>query len=60
MTRAFVSSVENGRLVPSIPSLLIIARRLGTTAAVILEAAEGRRGVQWNGQGNEPAIARQR
>jgi transcriptional regulator with XRE-family HTH domain len=38
--RAFLSSVENGRLTPSLPSLVIIARRLNSSAAAILAAVE--------------------
>ena len=40
LSRAFMSSVETGRLVPSLPSLLIIARRLNTSAAAILASVE--------------------
>ena len=40
MGRAFVSSVERGRSTPSLPSLLIIARRLNTSAAAILAVVE--------------------
>jgi transcriptional regulator with XRE-family HTH domain len=40
LTRAFVSSVESGRLIPSLPSLLIIARQLNASAATILRAVE--------------------
>jgi len=40
MSRAFLSSVERGRFTPSLSSLLIIARRLNTSAATILEAVE--------------------
>jgi transcriptional regulator with XRE-family HTH domain len=40
MSRAFLSSVEAGRLVPSLASLLIIARRLNTTASAILAAVD--------------------
>lgn len=38
--RAFLSSVESGRLTPSLPSLVIIARRLHSSAAAILAAVE--------------------
>ncbi len=38
--RAFLSSVENGHLTPSLPSLVIIARRLNSSAAAILAAVE--------------------
>jgi transcriptional regulator with XRE-family HTH domain len=40
LSRAFLSSVESGRVVPSLPSLLMIARRLNTTAAAILAAVD--------------------
>ena len=40
LSRAFVSLVEHGRLTPSLPSLLIIASRLGTSAAGILASVE--------------------
>jgi len=40
LTRAFVSSVESGRLTPSLSSLLIIARQLNTSAAIILDAVD--------------------
>ena len=40
LTRAFVSSLESGRLTPSLSSLLIIARQLNTSAATILEAVD--------------------
>lgn len=38
--RAFLSSVEKGRSTPSLPSLVIIARRLNSSAAAILAAVE--------------------
>lgn len=40
MSRAFISLVEHGRLTPSLPSLVIIARRLNTSAAAILASVE--------------------
>ena len=40
LSRAFLSSVENGRMVPSLPSLVMIARRLNSTAASILASVE--------------------
>jgi transcriptional regulator with XRE-family HTH domain len=40
LSRAFLSSVESGRSVPSLPSLLMIARRLNSTGAAILESVE--------------------
>ena len=38
--RAFLSQVEQGRVVPSLPSLLIVARRLDTSAGEILRSVE--------------------
>lgn len=40
LSRAFLSSVESGRTVPSLPSLLMIARRLNSTGATILASVE--------------------
>ena len=40
LSRAFMSSVESGRLTPSLPSLLIIARQLNASAATILRSVE--------------------
>ena len=40
MGRAFLSLVERGRLTPSLASLLIIARRLDTSAADILRSVD--------------------
>lgn len=40
LTKGFLSSVEAGRAIPSIPSLVMIARRLNTTAATILESVD--------------------
>jgi transcriptional regulator with XRE-family HTH domain len=40
LSRAFLSSVESGRSVPSLPSLLMIARRLNSTGAAILASVE--------------------
>lgn len=40
LSRAFLSLVEHGRLTPSLPSLLILARRLDTSASVILRSVE--------------------
>lgn len=39
-SRAFVSSVESGRLTPSLPSLLMMARQLGSSGADILASVE--------------------
>lgn len=40
MGRAFLSQVEQGRVVPSLPSLLIVAGRLDTSAGEILRSVE--------------------
>jgi transcriptional regulator with XRE-family HTH domain len=40
LSRAFLSSVESGRMTPSLPSLLIIARQLNASAATILRSVE--------------------
>ena len=40
LSRAFLSSVESGRLTPSLSSLLIIARQLNASAATILASVE--------------------
>ena len=40
LSRAFISSVESGRVTPSLPSLLMIARRLNSSGASILASVE--------------------
>jgi transcriptional regulator with XRE-family HTH domain len=40
LSRSFVSLVEHGRLTPSLPSLVMMATRLGTSAAGILTSVE--------------------
>jgi transcriptional regulator with XRE-family HTH domain len=40
MGRAYLSLVEHGQVIPSLPSLLILARRLDTSAADILRSVE--------------------
>lgn len=40
LSRAFMSSVESGRLTPSLPSFLIIARQLNVSAGTILKSVE--------------------
>lgn len=40
LSRAFLSSVEKGRITPSLASLVIIARRLNSSAAAIIECVE--------------------
>ena len=39
-SRAFMSRVEQGRLTPSLPSLIIIARRLNSSGSEILATVE--------------------
>jgi hypothetical protein len=36
LTRAFVSAVEHGHVVPSLPSLIHMAARMGTDASSVL------------------------
>ncbi len=38
MTRAYVSQVESGRTLPSLPALIVLAERLGTSADEILKS----------------------
>jgi transcriptional regulator with XRE-family HTH domain len=40
LSRAFLSSVESGRMAPSLPSLVMIAKRLNSSAAAILASVE--------------------
>ena len=62
LSRAFLSSVESGRVVPSLPSLLMIARRLNTSAAAILAAVDRQLEAEANGdhanRANQPAFSR--
>ena len=58
LTRAFVSSVESGRLTPSLSSLLIIARQLNTSAATILEAVDLQLEARDSGNQNETDLTR--
>lgn len=59
LSRAFVSSVERGRLTPSLPSFLMIARRLNTSGADILRSVELQlEGHITDGTGDEAAIPR--
>jgi transcriptional regulator with XRE-family HTH domain len=41
-TKAFVSAVESGRCVPSLSALVLLASRLNTTGADLLEAVNPR------------------
>lgn len=38
LTRAYVSQVEAGRTLPSLPALIVLAERLGTSAEEILRS----------------------
>jgi transcriptional regulator with XRE-family HTH domain len=38
LTRAYISQVEAGRTLPSLPALIVLAERLGTSAHEILES----------------------
>lgn len=38
LTRAYISQVEAGRTLPSLPALIVLAERLGTTADEILKS----------------------
>lgn len=59
LTRAFMSSVECGRVVPSLPSLLLIAGRLNSTAGAILTSVETQLEDRIeDGRANNPAIPR--
>lgn len=59
LSRAFMSSVECGRLTPSLPSLLMIAERLNTSGAAILAAVESQmEGRSDHGTSDETAIPR--
>jgi transcriptional regulator with XRE-family HTH domain len=59
LSRAFLSSVESGRSVPSLPSLLMIARRLNSTGAAILESVETElEGRNDDGNTDQAAISR--
>jgi len=59
MTRAFLSSVERGRFTPSLPSLLIIARQLNTSAATILASVERKlEAIDDDGDSDEAGFAR--
>ena len=58
LTRAFVSSVESGRLTPSLSSLLIIARQLNTSAAIILDAVDLQLEARDNGNQDKTDLTR--
>ena len=38
LTRAFISQVESGRTLPSLPTLIVLAETLGTSADEILKS----------------------
>jgi len=59
LSRAFLSSVERGRLTPSLPSLLIIARQLSTSAGTILASVEQKlEATDHDGDPDETGLAR--
>jgi transcriptional regulator with XRE-family HTH domain len=59
LSRAFVSSVESGRVTPSLPSLLMIARRLNSSGSSILASVETQlEDPLTNGTTDETAIPR--
>jgi transcriptional regulator with XRE-family HTH domain len=58
LSRAFMSSVESGRLTPSLSSLLMIARRLNSTGADILAAVEPQLEGWTDGSADQTAIPR--
>jgi transcriptional regulator with XRE-family HTH domain len=40
LTRAFVSQVERGKTLPSLPALIVMSERLGTSADEVLRAVK--------------------
>ena len=38
LTRAYISQVEAGRTIPSLPALIVLAERLGTSAEEVLKS----------------------
>ena len=59
LSRAFLSRVESGRVVPSLASLLMIARRLNSTGATILASVETQlEGPDDDGDADETTITR--
>jgi transcriptional regulator with XRE-family HTH domain len=38
LTRAYISQLESGRTLPSLPALIVLAERLGTSADEILKS----------------------
>jgi transcriptional regulator with XRE-family HTH domain len=38
LTRSYVSQVEHGRVLPSIPALMVMAEKLGTSADEVLRS----------------------
>jgi transcriptional regulator with XRE-family HTH domain len=38
LTRAYISQLESGRTLPSLPALIVLAERLGTSADEILRS----------------------
>lgn len=58
LSRAFMSSVESGRLTPSLASLLMIAKRLNSTGADILASVEPQLEGPIDGSADEASIPR--
>jgi transcriptional regulator with XRE-family HTH domain len=59
LSRAFLSRVESGRVVPSLASLLMIARRLNSTGAIILASVEAQmEAPDADGDANDTTITR--
>jgi transcriptional regulator with XRE-family HTH domain len=40
MTRSYVSAIEHGRALPSLPALLLIASRLGVSVGILVDQLE--------------------
>jgi transcriptional regulator with XRE-family HTH domain len=48
LTRAFVSALEHGHVVPSLPALMLIAARLDTDISTLLEVVKTHSTVLYN------------
>jgi transcriptional regulator with XRE-family HTH domain len=48
LTRGFVSAVECGHVVPSLPALMLIAGHLGTDIATLLQVVKGHATTMYN------------
>jgi DNA-binding XRE family transcriptional regulator len=60
MTRSFVSAIEHGRALPSLPALLLISARLGAPVSELLEQLEWTWRDTYTGvhDGNDPTTPR--